>query len=93
MVEVPESSAAAAAAMARLQAVLTDPDERERFLAKPEDTLRRGKVPLDDIPAPVLDVLKGLSPEELELIVRLQTTLVKEGLFIDVPGVGSVGFL
>ncbi len=91
--EVPESSAAGAAAMAGVQAVLADPEQRKRFADDPEETLNTAKVSIADIPSPVLDVLKGLSQEELELLGRLQTTLVENGLFFDVPGHGSVCFL
>ncbi len=91
--QVPERSEAAAAAMARVQAVLADPEQRKRFAKDPEATLSTAEVPIKDIPPPVLDVLRGLSDEELDLIGRLQTTLVENGLYIDVPGHGTVCFL
>jgi len=91
--EVPDSSNAAAAALAKVQAVLADPEQRKSFVEGPEDTMRKADVPMDDIPSPVLDALKALSRDELELLGRLQTTLIDNGLYIKLPDGGLVCFL
>jgi hypothetical protein len=62
-------------ALIKLSDLLAQPDARRSFLDDPEGTMRRYGVDPSDVPPALVDTLKSLSLEELEVISRVNTTL------------------
>jgi hypothetical protein len=88
----PEASSEAVAALARLAQVLDRPDGRESFVADPVAALRQSDIAEDAVPRGLLDFLRSLSPEELEILSRHCQELVRSGYFVSVPGIGKLCF-
>jgi hypothetical protein len=81
----------AAAELKKLADVLDDADQRQSFAADPDGTLDRVDVNPEAIPDEVLSTLKGLSHEELQAVVRVNSSLKSSGISADAGGQGNLG--
>ncbi len=89
---MPEETSAAVQELGKVMDVIKDPGQRQSFAANPDQTLQQRNVNTGAIPGQVVDVLKGLSPDELGLLARFHSTLIDSGLSSDVPDSGQFGF-
>lgn len=76
-------------AIATLVEFITDEDGRARFIEDPERTV--GEIVEDlgiEFPPAVLDTFRALTPEQLDIVARINTTLMEHGLrqVYEVPG-------
>jgi hypothetical protein len=86
----PEPSPEAMAAVARLSAMIADPEMRRAFVADPSGTLERAGVNAEYVPQPLLESITSLGEEELELLARVCEDLIEAGFYVEVPGFGRV---
>lgn len=70
-------------ALAKLDGIIRDPLSRQQFKEDPYATLQEAGVELDDVPAPVWQILTGMTLEELGAVADLGGALAEAGLFDD----------
>jgi hypothetical protein len=68
-------------ALAVFADAVTDAEWRARFAKDPDGALAERNVAPGDIPDNVMDFLKSLSEEELQLVGRLGSVMIDAGLY------------
>lgn len=82
----------AADQLAKVAEVLRDENMRRGFASDPRATLQQGGVDPDRLPSGAVDMLAGLSPQEVGLLMRLNDRMMKAGLVVEGPNGGRVSF-
>jgi hypothetical protein len=62
----------------KLGEMLAQPEFRAAFLGDPDGTMRRYDIDPNEIPRALVDTLTSLSPDELEVVARVSSTLRAE---------------
>jgi hypothetical protein len=78
--------------LAKVAEVIRREDVRDSLAADARGTLQSEGVDVDKLPSNVVDVLSGMSPQELDLVARMNDALVEAGLVVEGPDEGRVGF-
>jgi hypothetical protein len=85
-------SAAAVAELTRLADLLADRSKRPEFRKEPKKAMSDAGIVHAHIPAGVIDLLKGLSDDELDLLGTIGDKLKDNDFAVDTPNVGKIFF-
>lgn len=84
------------AELGKIAGALGDEALRRSFKADPRGSLEKAGVDMSMVPSSIVDVLSGMSVDELAALMRFNDVLVRAGLVVEPPGGypdgGRVGF-
>jgi hypothetical protein len=77
--------------LAKVARVLRDLESRKAFKGDPRGALNRAGVDMGAIPSSIIDTLSGMTPDQLEAIIRFNDAGVDGGLSVVAEGSGKPG--